>query len=115
MIGVRARSEPDPSATARCDVGCKLFWRRQRPPYEAKQERNHNVGEVRTLETYTGLARQNQTRHVVTGYTQNKTGAKNVGNSTSSAPVLVETQVRRTRPREKLIPPPALRLRRRAR
>ncbi len=54
---------PSVRVRARGEIGCKLVRRRQRSPHEAKGERNHNVGEVRTLETSPDAAGQDQTRH----------------------------------------------------
>ena len=73
----------------RGDIGCELVWRRQRSPDEAKDEGNARPrrGPTRMRPRPDELVRirrfMGSTRH-----TPNKTGAEDVGNSTSSAPAL---------------------------
>src|ERR1700730_3055708 len=83
---------------AGAEIGCEFIRRRQRPPDEAKGEINRKIGEVRLGEFRDQRTGQNQTRHGPHRLYASKTGAKNVGNSTSSAPARVETQIIRPKP-----------------
>src|SRR5258708_29306722 len=83
---------------AGAEIVCEFIRRRQRPPDEVKGEINRKIGEVRLSEVRHRPTGQNQTRHVRYPLRQTKTGVANVGNSTSSAPVTVETQVMRPKP-----------------
>src|ERR1700722_669910 len=87
-------------AGALSKVAGKPIWRRQLSPHEAKRKGNHDVSDVLpvTLETCAERAGQGHALHRRTRSTPTKTGAENVGNSTSSAPANVEPQIVRLTP-----------------
>jgi hypothetical protein len=79
MDSLQAPSASDPSTTN--------DRRRQFPPNEVKEKTYRKIGDVGVNEVRNQPASQYQRFHL-DHRTQNKTGAKDVGNSTSSAPAM---------------------------